>query len=34
MVVPKSTPAAALFLELGILPIQYEIKKLVFFKKF
>ena len=27
MEVPKSTPTAALFLELGILPIQYEIEK-------
>ena len=36
MEVPKSTPTAALFLELGILPIQYEIEKrqLVFLKKF
>ena len=36
MEVPKSTPTDALFLELGILPIQYEIEKrqLVFFKKF
>ena len=25
--VPKSTPTAALFLDLGILPIQYEIEK-------
>ena len=25
--IPKSTPTAALFLDLGILPIQYEIKK-------
>ena len=35
MEVPKSTPIAALFLELGILPIQYEIEKrqLVFFKR-
>ena len=35
MEVPKSTPTAALFLELGILPIQYEIEKrqLVFLKK-
>ena len=35
MEVPKSTPIAALFLELGILPIQYEIEKrqLVFLKK-
>ena len=34
MEVPKSTPTAALFLELGILPIQYEIEKrqLVFLK--
>ena len=24
---PKSTPTAALFLDLGILPIQYEIEK-------
>ena len=32
---PKSTPTAALFLELGILPIQYEIEKrqLVFLKR-
>ena len=36
MEIPKSTPTAALFLELGILPIQYEIEKrqLVFLKKF
>ena len=36
MEVPKSAPIAALFLELGILPIQYEIEKrqLVFLKKF
>ena len=27
MEVPKSTPTAALFLELGILPVQYEIEK-------
>ena len=27
MEVPNSTPIAALFLELGILPIQYEIEK-------
>ena len=27
MEVPKSTPTAALFLELGTLPIQYEIEK-------
>ena len=35
MEVPKSTPIAALFLELGILPIQYEIEKrqLVFLKR-
>ena len=35
MEVPKSTPIAALFLELGILPIQYEIEKrqLVFLTK-
>ena len=35
MEVPKSTPTAALFLELGILPIQYQIEKrqLVFLKK-
>ena len=35
MEVPKSTPTAALFLELCILPIQYEIEKrqLVFLKK-
>ena len=35
MKVPKSTPTAALFLELGVLPIQYEIEKrqLVFLKK-
>ena len=35
MEVPKSTPTAALFLELGSLPIQYEIEKrqLVFLKK-
>ena len=35
MEVPKSTPTAALFLELGILPIQYEIEKrqLAFLKK-
>ena len=35
MEVPKSTPTAALFLELGILPVQYEIEKrqLVFLKK-
>ena len=25
--IPKSTPTAALFLDLGILPIQYEIEK-------
>ena len=36
MEIPKSTPTAALFLELGILPIQYEIEKrqLIFLKKF
>ena len=36
MEVPKSTPTAVLFLELGISPIQYEIEKrqLVFLKKF
>ena len=36
MKVPKSTPTAALFLELGVLPIQYEIEKrqLVFLKQF
>ena len=36
MEVPKSTLTAALFLEFGILPIQYEIEKrqLVFLKKF
>ena len=36
MEVPKSTPTAALFLELDILPIQYEIEKrqAVFLKKF
>ena len=36
MEVTKSTPTAALFLELGILPSQYEIEKrqLVFLKKF
>ena len=36
MEVPKSTPTDALFLELGILPFQYEIEKrqLVFVKKF
>ena len=35
MEIPKSTPTAALFLELGMLPIQYEIEKrqLVFSKK-
>ena len=35
MKVPKSTPTAALFLELGVLPVQYEIEKrqLVFLKK-
>ena len=35
MEVPKSTPTSALFLELGILPIQYEIQKrqLVFLKR-
>ena len=35
MEVPKSTPTAALFLELGILPFQYEIEKrqLVFLEK-
>ena len=35
MEVPTSTPTAALFLELGILPIQYEIEKrqLVFLKE-
>ena len=27
MEVPESTPIAALFLELGILPIQYEIEE-------
>ena len=34
MEVPKSTPSTALFLELSILPIQYEIEKiqLVFLK--
>ena len=36
MEVPKSAPTVALFLELGILPIQCEIEKrqLVFLKKF
>ena len=36
MEVPKSTPTVALLLELGILPIQYEIEKrqFVFLKKF
>ena len=35
MKVPKSTPTAALFLELGVFPIQYEIGKrqLAFLKK-
>ena len=35
MKVPKSTHTAALFLELGVLPIQYEIEKrqLVLLKK-
>ena len=35
MEVPKSTSIAALFLELGILPLQYEIEKrqLVFLKR-
>ena len=35
MEVPKSTPIAALFLELGILPIQYEIEKrqLIFLRR-
>ena len=36
MEVPNSTPTAAIFVDLGILPIQYEIEKrqLVFLKKF
>ena len=36
MEIPKATPTAPLFLELGILPIQHEIEKrqLVFLKKF
>ena len=36
MEVPKSTPSAALFLELGTFSIQCEIekKRLVFLKKF
>ena len=36
MEVSKSAPTAASFLELGILPIQYEIEKrqFVFFEKF
>ena len=33
---PKSTPSATLFQELGILPVQYEVEKrqFVFLKKF
>ena len=35
MEVPKSTPAATIFLELGILPVRYEIEKrqLLFLKR-
>ena len=35
MEVPKSSPVAALYLDLGILPVQYkiEVKQLLFFKR-